>query len=52
MESLRLQADIAVSVLKSIQSGQQQQASALVEMIQQTSTFSLEGTGRLIDRLA
>jgi hypothetical protein len=52
IESSRLQADIAVSVLKSIQSGQQKQASALVEMIRESSSFSLEGAGHMINRLA
>ncbi len=51
MASSNLQTQIAVSVLKNIQESQQQAANQLVEMIRQSTTLSLEGAGRLVDRL-
>ncbi len=51
MASSNLQTQIAVSVLKIIQESQQQAANQLVEMIRQSTTLSLEGAGRLVDRL-
>ncbi len=51
MSVSRIQQQIAVSVMKEIQDSQQEQAAAILKMMQQPSP-SLTGTGQLIDRFA
>lgn len=49
LSSSRLQAQIGVAVLKQIQNNQQQQANAVVQMIEQSAAIRLDPAAQRID---
>jgi len=52
MSASQITSELSVAIFKQQQEQQQRMAEAIVEMIKQTPTPSLEGTGKIVDILA